>query len=713
MQNLLDSRPTLTWALPLLTICLTACGGSDSGQPIEPPRPVPEVNSADEQQAPAPEPLTEPTTEQPVEPEPETEPATNQPPEFGGQSEFSVAENEQAGVIQIHVSDADDDALTLSMAGADAGLFNFDQDNRTVVFELLPDFEQPADRDSDNQYQFVIEASDGESTAARIFSLSVENQVDTILEERGGLVLTGTSTVQGDEILAGLAMVSVGDIDDDRHDDIAISLPSASVSGAFSAEGQILLIPGERVLGLSEPVVSLAELADSVLSIEGDAGELSGMSLTVLDTDRDDHKELLIASPFDGNSGRIDRISDEVLADRLHSAAGEYRLRIGSSQPEKDTLVLDASDTRNQTLGSLVLPAGDIDQDGIGDLLVCDENTQRNGLDAVGRAYVVFGNSLAGNDSELLDLDSLSVNGGAVVINGEGRQSFERLCSNAASAGDVNGDGFDDLLLVAAANDGVSNRPRLVFLVSGLLISAAAEQQIEINLFTAVAVSEGQILRFVPELGEGTSGLAVVGDHDFNGDGLADFMIGDAEALSGSGAAYLVYGSETFFTPVMTEISLADFSGLNLGVLIQGLPDSEGFGERIAYGEDVIGDKRMEILFTARETGADHSMLLVLPAAALLGQTEVAAGDIGGELGGLVIRGITDRSTLVHAVAGGDVDDDLLQEVLIGAPNARDELGQVYLLTGKLIRDTIAQAQAAGKEAELDLRALFPELSDF
>ena len=92
---------------------------------------------------------------------------------------------------------------------------------------------------------------------------------------------------------------------------------------------------------------------------------------------------------------------------------------------------------------------------------------------------------------------------------------------------------------------------------------------------------------------------------------------------------------------------------------------------------------------------------------------EVKAADIGGALGGLVIRGIADRSTLVHAEAGGDVDDDLLQEVLIGAPNARDELGQVYLLTGKLIRDTIAQAQAAGKEAELDLRALFPELSDF
>ena len=707
------SRPTTTLAITLLALCLTACGGGqgDHGDSGEATAPVPAVGGSDEPQAPAAE------TEQPVEADPETDPETdpteNQAPAFSGESEFSVAENEQAGVIQIHVSDAEGDALTLSMAGADAGLFTFDEDNRTVVFDLLPDFEQPADSDSDNQYQFVIEASDGESTAARIFSLSVENQVDTILEERGALVLTGTSTEQGDEILAGLAMVSVGDIDDDRHDDIAISLPSASVSGALSAEGQILLLPGERMLGLSEPVVSLAELADSVLSIEGDAGERAGMSLAVLDTDRDDHKELLIASPFDGNSGRIDRISDEVLADRLHSAAGEHRLRIGSSQPEKDTLVLDTSDTRNQTLGSLVLPAGDIDQDGIGDLLVCDENTQRNGLDAVGRAYVVFGSALAGTRTDLLDLDSLSANGVAVVINGEGRLSSERLCSNAAAAGDVNGDGFDDLLLVAASADGMNSRPRLVYLISGLLISAAAEQQNDINLFTAVAVSEGQILRFVPEMDEGTTGLAVVGDHDFNGDGLVDFMIGDAEALSGAGAAYLMYGSETFFTPVMTEISLADFSEQDLGVLIQGLSDSEGFGERIAYGEDVIGDKRMEILFTARENGADDSMLLVLPAAALLGQTEVAAGDIGGELGGLVIRGIADRSTLVHAVTGGDVDDDLLQEVLIGAPNARNELGQVYLLTGKLIRATITQAQEAGIEAELDLRALFPELVDF
>ena len=329
------SRPTTTLAITLLALCLTACGGGqgDRGDSGEATAPVPVVGGSDEQQAPAAE--TEHPVEADPETEPETDPAENQAPAFSGESEFSVAENEQAGVIPIHVSDAEGDALTLSMAGADAGLFSFDKDNRTVVFDLLPDFEQPADSDSDNQYQFVIEASDGESATARIYSLSVANQVDTMLEERGALVLTGTSTEQGDEILAGLAMVSVGDIDDDRHDDIAISLPSASVSGAFSFDGQILLIPGERLLGISEPVVSLAELADSVLSIEGDAGERAGMSLAVLDTDRDDHKELLIASPFDGNSGRIDRISDEVLAARLHPDVGENDFLIGQSQSAK------------------------------------------------------------------------------------------------------------------------------------------------------------------------------------------------------------------------------------------------------------------------------------------------------------------------------------------------------------------------------------------
>ena len=178
-------------------------------------------------------------------------------------------------------------------------------------------------------------------------------------------------------------MVSVGDIDGDRHDDIAISLPFASTSGIFSFDGQTLLIPGELLLGMSEPVIPLAELAGSVLSIEGDAGERAGMSLTVLDSDRDNQKELLIASPFDGASGRIDRISDEVLAERLHPADGENRFLIGQSQTEKDTQVLDSSDTRSVSTGSLILPAGDIDRDGIGDLLVCDANAQRNGFNAV------------------------------------------------------------------------------------------------------------------------------------------------------------------------------------------------------------------------------------------------------------------------------------------------------------------------------------------
>ena len=118
MKDRIHSHPTATLAITLLALCLTACGGSSSGQPEQTGAQLeaPDVSAGDEQQAP-----TAPTEdEQSVESDPGSEPAKNLAPVFTGESEFSVVENEQAGIILIEISDADDDDLSLAMSGADA-----------------------------------------------------------------------------------------------------------------------------------------------------------------------------------------------------------------------------------------------------------------------------------------------------------------------------------------------------------------------------------------------------------------------------------------------------------------------------------------------------------------------------------------------------------------------------------------------------------------
>src|SRR4028119_2228578 len=94
--------------------------------------------------------------------------------------------------------------------------------------------------------------------------------------------------------------------------------------------------------------------------------------------------------------------------------------------------------------GSSVSSAGDVNGDGIDDLIIGARFADANGISLAGQSYVVFGsNSGFGADLNLWDLNGsngFAINGIAV---------FDQSGSSVSSAGDVNGDGFDDLIIGA------------------------------------------------------------------------------------------------------------------------------------------------------------------------------------------------------------------------------------------------------------------------
>src|SRR4028119_1518869 len=94
--------------------------------------------------------------------------------------------------------------------------------------------------------------------------------------------------------------------------------------------------------------------------------------------------------------------------------------------------------------GFSVSSAGDVNGDGFDDLIIGARRTDPNGIDAAGQSYVVFGsNSGFGAD---LDLSTLNGSNG-FAINGIAANDFSG--SSVSSAGDVNGDGIDDLIIAA------------------------------------------------------------------------------------------------------------------------------------------------------------------------------------------------------------------------------------------------------------------------
>jgi hypothetical protein len=133
-----------------------------------------------------------------------------------------------------------------------------------------------------------------------------------------------------------------------------------------------------------------------------------------------------------------------------------------------------------------------------------------------GRSYVVFGKA----DTETVDLAALG--DGGFVIEGEWAQSV-------SAAGDVDGDGLDDIVLGAPWQDGFA------YVVFG----KADTETVELS---SVSAGMGGFVVTGEEYSQ--AGRVVAGGGDVNGDGLDDVVIATEAALApdASGRAYVVYG---------------------------------------------------------------------------------------------------------------------------------------------------------------------------
>lgn len=229
---------------------------------------------------------------------------------------------------------------------------------------------------------------------------------------------------------------------------------------------------------------------------------------------------------------------------------------------------------------------------------------------------------------------------GGFVIDGAPNDS---VGSALARAGDVNHDGFDDILVGAPAAG--SNGAGRAYVVYGRAKSAKVTLK-------ALPTKSSERTFFDLDGADGDgAGNSVAGIGDLNGDGFADFAVA-ASAAAPAGAVYVLYGGA-----LSGGIALDGLSAQR-GIILTG--NASPIGALISRAGDVNGDGRPDLLVSG---SANNGSVY-----AVLGSSSLASGLIDAAADVLQIEGDAQNEALPQSMASvGHVTSDKRDEVVLGS----------------------------------------------
>jgi FG-GAP repeat protein len=304
-------------------------------------------------------------------------------------------------------------------------------------------------------------------------------------------------------------------------------------------------------------------------------------------------------------------------------------------------------ETKADQFGYSVADVGDINHDGFADIIIGAVSAQFG----AGSAYLYSG----ADGSLLTQWDGTSNDGFGFAV---------------AQAGDVNNDGFEDLIVGIPYAYSPNNRPQAG---SAVVLSGA---------------DYTEIYRFDGRRGGNYFGSTVAGAGDVNQDGFADLIVG----ATGTDIGTRINAGSTFV-----------YSGADGTLLYRwnGAAEADSFGWSVTGPGDVNRDGYSDLLVGARHASP------TFPGAAYL------YSGLNGTLLHQWQGDSQDDGFGISVSSAGDVDRDGFPDLMVGAPYTNSDRGSVYVFSFEPFLRGSTHAISATAGGMLNLYLDFPTTASF
>jgi hypothetical protein len=342
-------------------------------------------------------------------------------------------------------------------------------------------------------------------------------------------------------------------------------------------------------------------------------------------------------------------------------------LALGSGSVPVDSSLV-ATGPAGSLAGTSVAQAGDVNRDGRHDLIIGDPGFDILGKDNVGAAWVVFGPVTA---ADVLALPALPAGRGFQI---RADSASTGLGNRVAAAGDVNGDGFDDVIV------GTTRGPENVIRPAGVVaFGGPSPSSLVVSTSATLPAGRGFLVR--PLAGNVFSDpVNVAGVGDVNGDGLDDVAVSTVSTVMGGGSCST--GDAPRDCRGTTAIAFGKAGGVvvdaetpafgDQGFLVHGPEKSRRAGMGLSAVGDLDGDGRHEFA-----VGGWGNFISGHPGNVWVVRGKATTGTVNLPTAAAtatvpyVLTGQNDLFRIGEALApAGDVNGDGRPDLIVGAPNA-------------------------------------------